>query len=271
MQVPMPGASSLRRILLAVDPAKRSPHALAWTSLLARRSGAVVDVLAVQPSPPLSVRVGRGLGSASMALRAFEGDDARAGHALGSLASSFPGRRFMPHLLHGDVAASILLLDRRLRPDLVVVGAPDERARAGVADDVKQHALADVLVAKSAPEPALGVVAGTDGSENAGRAVARAAQVSALLGSTLDVLEARPSPGRGKEGDGSRPQGGFQVLAVHHAVVHAPPLAALLDASVRSTLVVVGMRGAGPLGGHMLGRVSEPLSRQAPSSVLIVR
>lgn len=269
MQSSMPGMPALRRILLAVDPAMPSPHALAWASLLARRSGAVVDVLSVQPNPPLALRVGRGLESASKALRAFEGDDAHAGHIVGSLAAAFPGRQFLPHLLHGDVAESILLLDRRLRPDLIVVGEPRDRVRRSVADDVQQHALADVLVAKAPPQSELAVVAGTDGSPNAARATARASQVAILLGSALEVLEARPSRGREAEGGGSGQ--GPQGLAVQHAVVHAPPLAALLDAAFRSTLVVVGMRGDGPLGGHMLGRVSEPLSRQAASSVLVVR
>ena len=266
MQRPTPGSPALRRILLAVDPAMPSPHALAWAALLARRTGAMVDALAVQPNPPLAIRVGRGLESASMALRAFEGEDTRAGHALASLAATFPGRKFLPHLLHGDVAESILLLDRRLRPDLVVVGAPGSRRGDTVADDVKRHALADVLVAKAAPEPALGIVAGTDGSGNAARAVARASQLAALLGSPLEVVEARPNVPKIPPSplDDAAPE-------ARVSIVRAPPLAALLDATIRSTLVVVGMRGAGPLGGHMLGRVSEPLSREAATSVLVVR
>jgi nucleotide-binding universal stress UspA family protein len=264
MHLPAPSSPALRRILLAVDAAHPSPHALAWAGLLARRTGAVVDALGVQPNPPLAVRVGRGLESASMALRAFEGEDARAGHALASLAAAFPGVRFLPHLLHGDIAEAILLLDRRLRPDLVVVGAPGPRGDT-VADDVKRHALADVLVARAPPEPALGIVAGTDGSASAVRAVARASKMAGLLGSPLQVVEARPGT------DATPPRRDDAAPEPRVSVVRAPPLAALLDASAHATLVVVGMRGAGPLGGRMLGRVSEPLSRQAASSVLVVR
>lgn len=52
--------------------------------------------------------------------------------------------------------------------------------------------------------------------------------------------------------------------------VHAPPTQALIEASKRADLIVVGHRGRGPLRG-LLGAVAEVCVRQASCPVLVAR
>jgi len=55
-----------------------------------------------------------------------------------------------------------------------------------------------------------------------------------------------------------------------HAV-HAPPAQALIQASERADILVVGHRGRGGVAGLLLGSVAEQCVRQAHCPVLVVR
>jgi nucleotide-binding universal stress UspA family protein len=140
------------------------------------------------------------------------------------------------------------------------------------------------------------IAVGTDGSDSAGRAVGRAADLAASSGATLLIVCAyRPesrdtvheasealgddafnvvgsSPARetlAKAEDGARRAG---VSSVETVAVEGDPVETLIDvvSSREADVVVVGTRGLNSLTGRLLGSVPSGVSRRAPVDVLIV-
>ena len=118
------------------------------------------------------------------------------------------------------------------------------------------------------------ILVGTDGSDTAAKAVARAVDLAATTGATLTIMTA----GRGEKG-----QAVVDAAAADHAdsgveidtlVVDAEPVSALIDAAKAEgyDLVVVGNKGmTGPTRFFRVGAVPNKLSHHLPSSMLIVR
>ena len=139
-----------------------------------------------------------------------------------------------------------------------------------------------------------GVVVGVDGSESSVHALHCAADEAYCHGSVLHVLRAwsvrtvpRPSdcpPGavptlveyekeaqRRTEEFISSELGDSPKCKVQVHLVHAPPAQALVQASERADVLVVGHRGRGGFAGLLLGSVAEQCVRQAHCPVLVVR
>jgi nucleotide-binding universal stress UspA family protein len=137
------------------------------------------------------------------------------------------------------------------------------------------------------------IVVGTDGTETADRAVARAAELAALTGAQLHVVSAyRPAPVR--VGDGSVAEGpefrvgsDFGADAVLQRTVaklrgdgisvdeHAPkgdPADGVVAVAARENadLIVIGSKGMQGKR-RLLGSVPNKVSHQAPCDVLIVK
>lgn len=144
-----------------------------------------------------------------------------------------------------------------------------------------------------------GVVVGDDGSTCGAAAVREGALEAALRGEVLHVIRAwtitsavRPSEvprgivptvaefetatreaeeQRVRELVASLPEdAGAGVLPLVH-VVHGPATQALIRASQRASLLVVGTRGLGGFSHLLMGSVAEQCSRHAACSVLVVR
>ena len=139
-----------------------------------------------------------------------------------------------------------------------------------------------------------GVVVGEDGSVPSRRAVVWAAQDAGRRGVTLHVLQAwsmtsAPRPASWAPGyvpalpdweaavvekldarctDLLADTAGV-VVEVH--AVHGRPAQALIEASRRADLVVVGTRGRGGFAGLVLGSVAEQVVRHAYCPVTVVR
>jgi len=140
-----------------------------------------------------------------------------------------------------------------------------------------------------------GVAVGVDGSESSSHALQRAAIEASCHGWVLHVVRAwsvrtvpRPSdcpPGavptlqefekeaqrRTEEFVRAKLGGAKTPFTVEVHVVHAPPAQALIHASERADLLVVGHRGRGGVAGLLLGSVAEDCVRQAHCPVLVVR
>lgn len=140
------------------------------------------------------------------------------------------------------------------------------------------------------------VVVGTDGSESAGRAVGRAAEVAAASGASLLIVcayhpEGRETVHEAEEAMGedafnvvgsspalatlSRAQDSIRevgVSSVETVAVEGDPVESLVDVaqSRDADLVVTGNRGLGTLTGRLLGSVPSGVSRRSPVDVLIV-
>ena len=118
------------------------------------------------------------------------------------------------------------------------------------------------------------IIVGTDGSETAGRAVARAVSVAATCGARLTIMTAaKPAKGQ-RVVDAARAAHKTSGVEIDTAVVDDDPVSAIID-TARSggyDLVVVGNKGMTGVSRYFrLGGVPNKLSHHLPSSLLIVR
>ncbi len=138
-----------------------------------------------------------------------------------------------------------------------------------------------------------GVVVGDDGSDTAAEAVVEAAGEAVRRGVRLHVLRAWTITHAVRPADvpqgivpsiaefeaathaaeerrvGELLTGSTAEVSVH--VCHAAPAKALITASEKAELVVVGSRGRGGFRSLLLGSVAEQVIRHASCSVLLVR
>jgi nucleotide-binding universal stress UspA family protein len=189
------------------------------------------------------------------------------------------------------------LIERSAGAELLVVGARGLGGfRSLLLGSVSQHCLhhapCPVAVVRTSAAGARArerVVVGVDGSADAARALAWAAEEARLRGAELVVVHAYLPPYAGDfaiawdPGDeeehaqvllddalaavdtGSLPVPVEPVLAYDRA---AP---ALLDAAEQADLVVVGSRGRGGFAGLLLGSVSHQVTHHAPCPVVVLR
>ena len=142
------------------------------------------------------------------------------------------------------------------------------------------------------------IVVGTDGSESAGIAVRRAAELAALTGATLHIVSAYHAVSVGSVAMAATAGATFDVDEVNRSVaaqseqvcehaatevrrhgvkleVHAVPgepadaLVAVAN-DVRADVVVVGSRGMSGARRFVLGSVPNKVSHHCPCSLLIV-
>lgn len=118
------------------------------------------------------------------------------------------------------------------------------------------------------------ILVGTDGSETAARAVARAVEVASTTGAALTIITAGPV---------DKGQAVVQAAAAEHAgrgvaidtkVVDSDPVSTLIDEARDGgyDLVVVGNKGmTGMSRFFRLGSVPNKLSHHLPCSLLIVK
>jgi nucleotide-binding universal stress UspA family protein len=118
------------------------------------------------------------------------------------------------------------------------------------------------------------ILVGTDGSDTAARAVARAVEVARTTGARLTIITA---------GRGSKGQQVVDQAAAEHAgagvdidtrVVDDDPVSALIDTAESGgyDLVVVGNKGmTGVSRFFQVGAVPNKLSHHLPTSLLVVR
>ena len=118
------------------------------------------------------------------------------------------------------------------------------------------------------------ILVGTDGSETAARAVARAVEVAATLGATVTIATAAGSQSRGQavveEAAAAHRRSGVQIST---AVLPGDPASALVEEAERGRydLLVVGNKGMTGARRFLLGSVPNKVSHNVPTSLLIVR
>ena len=161
-----------------------------------------------------------------------------------------------------------------------------------IAVQLAAHAPCPVLVVRGATHPDGAVVVGVDAAGHADLALGVAVEEAALRGVPLRALSAWRhrlpvrTPAATVEAGGTdlaRAHAArlvealgpwrrrFPKVAVEAAAVHARPAAALVEASERAQLLVVGARGRGGFTGLLLGSVSQAVLHHAACPVLVVR
>jgi nucleotide-binding universal stress UspA family protein len=168
------------------------------------------------------------------------------------------------------------------------IGAQLARAlRAAAAGSlVPGKALAErvAVAVESSPPPPVGplrpirtIVVGTDGSETAGKALAGALGLAAVLGAALHVVSAygalqTPADAEAVLGAATRAAAADGLEAVTHARRDDPAEALIAVAEEQhADLLVVGSKGMRRVSRFLLGSVPNKVSHHAPCSVLIVR
>jgi nucleotide-binding universal stress UspA family protein len=119
---------------------------------------------------------------------------------------------------------------------------------------------------------------GTDGSERAWRAIARAAQLAAACDATLHVIHAYQGTRESIEARGravierSEPQLAAIGARVQSYALQGDPADVMIEwaQSNRADLVVVGNKGMGGRRGRLLGSVPNAVAHEAPCAVMIV-
>jgi nucleotide-binding universal stress UspA family protein len=198
-------------------------------------------------------------------------------------------------LVTGETAAVLVAASRTA--ELVVVG---DRGLGGftgllagaVAVQLAAHADCPVLVARGRPHAGAPVLLGVDGSPASDSAVGFAFDAAALRGVPLIAVHAWTHPVSTGPGDvlplvydaASAEADEARLLAealagwhtkypdvvVRRELTHAGPRKALIEATHRAQLVVVGTRGRGGFAGLLLGSVSQAVLHHAACPVAVV-
>ncbi|MFB4278974.1 universal stress protein [Nonomuraea sp. MTCD27] len=194
-------------------------------------------------------------------------------------------------LLPGDPRSALVKASEGA--ELLVVGSRGIGGVRGllvgsVAYGVSAHARTNVVLIHGRPDTPRGeIVAGTDGSPGAGRALEFAFHEAELRGARLHAVQAWAWPhvsgfepaDRESEQDTLRRlkesltahrerHPGVDVVA---EVVHGHPMEVLKEAASGADLLVVGSRGHGQLAGMLIGSISQALLHHAPCPLAVVR
>ncbi len=205
-----------------------------------------------------------------------------------------PGVEVTTELVYG-VPAPVLRQEAEHSSELVV-GSRGRGGFAGmllgsVSSHVAGHVHAPVVVVRPAPATAYGeIVVGVSESEECDPALAYAFEEAKLRGARLrgicawelpvhilgpevvyDVEEIQHAFRQAATDKLGELEERFPEVEVTLDVVRGHPVAALVDASEKADLIVVGSRGRGAIGAAVLGSVSRAILHHARCPVAVVR
>ena len=282
------------RIVVGYDGSESAEHAAAWAAAEAHSRGRGL-VLAHAVLPPVTTG-GLGVGLPP-SLDLLEQLETQAKTQLESVAAGYPSIDCTCVVAVG--APSAVLLEASESAELVVIGSRGRGGFAGlllgsVGAQVAAHAECPVVVIRNvAAEGAAGVVVGIDGSPAAEAALAFAFDVASRRGWPVIAVHAWdvpaydllivpngpvPVPLSDVADDEIRLTAevlaGFREdypdVEVEEQLVRSPAVKALVKASSKAALVVVGTHGHGPTMGALLGSVSNGLLHKAKVPVVVV-
>ena len=187
---------------------------------------------------------------------------------------------------HG-MSPGALLVDESTGADLLVIGQHHGGPLGSLSDALAAHARCPVLVVRTGGQPDGPIVLGVDGSEIGERAMEFAFEEAQLLGATIEAVHtyqpwsyADMPPAR-TQGDEEEERllaeslagwsGKYPDVRVEKVLRRDRAATALVEASSRARLVVVGSRGRGGFSGLLLGSVSRTVLHTAACSVAVVR
>jgi nucleotide-binding universal stress UspA family protein len=286
----------IRPVVVGIDGSVASTRAIdmaAHEALIRHRPLRLVHALAgIKPAPgmPTSPTPDELSGA-----RVRSDADKLVASALSRAARAHPGLVDVS----GEVVAGYAgaaLVNESQRAGLVVVGDRGLGGFAGlllgsVAVQVSAHAACPVLISRGRTGASGDLLLGVDASPAGNAAVGFAFEEASLRGCRVDSLHAWAGP---VDDDGTTPvtydknaarereetllahalagwQQRFPDVPVRQRVVHGRARQALIDASQRSQLIVVGARGRAGLRGLMLGSVSQAVLHHADCPTVVVR
>ncbi|MEU6411686.1 universal stress protein [Microbispora sp. NPDC046933] len=203
-----------------------------------------------------------------------------------------PGLDVTTELVEGR--SGRVLRDQAARAAEVVLGSHGAGGFPGmllgsVGNQVAGHVAVPVVVVRPAPPEAAEIVVGFDCSEASGPALAYAFEEARLRGHpvrvvcaweppvpygpgiTSDLDEMRRAAEDYARGELQPWQGGYADVKTELDMVRAHPVSALLEASSRAVLLVVGSHGRNAFTAAVLGSVSRAVLAHAHCPVAVVR
>jgi nucleotide-binding universal stress UspA family protein len=281
-----------KQIIVGYDGSDYAHAALLWALDEAARSGSAVGLVHADEWPVLAPAASM---VAAPELRpeshATEVIDGTLDRAVAAAKAVQPLVEVTAKTVRAHAAATLIGLSSTAR--LIVLGGHGRSAVAGmfgsVGAAVSAHAHCPVIVVRGeVPAAAAPVVAGVDGSAQASRVLAFAAEMAYTRKAPLRVIRAwppvtglweeTPMVTRTVTDHEREPFDGlvtdvrdtFPDLTIQTEAVVAHPAAALTRAGSGAQLLVVGSRGHGAVTGLLLGSVSQHLLRQSPCPVAVV-
>lgn len=274
------------RIVVGYDGSHEGDLALAWAREIGRNRGAKVVVVSVYSPPAADLRTASGFAFYPGYAAALEEVQERLRRCAESGAAKVraAGVETESVFASGRPGAEIERVARAHEADLVILGSRGRgrtlRALLGGTTSVLLDRVpASVLVART-PPPARRILAATDGSRAAARAVAWALLHARTAGADVVVQHVLPYP----EGSENVPAPAFlRDVAdrlglqardrVSYRLEAGSPSARIVDLAeeTEAGLVVVGSRGLGRVAGRLLGSVSRRVVSETSASVLVVK
>ncbi len=278
---------AIRRVVVGVDGSDRAQNALDWAGAEAERDGASLLIVGALLYNDLS--------GDTPSERAMK-------HVLEEASERVAARRpklDIKHQLYQGLGAEALI-DASRSADLLVVGSRGFGGfRSLLLGSVGQHCLThascSVVIVRHSGEEASDdawtnprrIVVGVDGSDASTEALRWAAAGARRSGAELHILGSAILPGpsdyllvaaafpdaaREAVSDALREVNTLtNELVVQGEITEEPPAPALVEASRKSDLVVLGSRGLGAFRGLLLGSVSQHVAQHARCSVAVVR
>ena len=287
------------RVVVGTDLSPRAAKAIEWAADHAAQRGETLLILLVLPQVPIPRRshLFEAIASGDFPADLRRRGDARLAELTAGLAVTHPDLVVETAIVDGR--PSEVLAQASRDAEMVVVGARGHhtpvsvRVLGGTADAVTAHAHGPIAVVTDLSEPVAGgpVVVGVDDSAESRAAIAYAADVARETGVGLLAIHAwdigpmisGPEPWPLHIEDTMPTMETFahdvltEVLGEDPGVrikIEAPPQRAsraLVDASARASLLVVGSRGRGGFAGVMLGSTSREVLRDAHCPVVVIR
>lgn len=296
----MPSVTESRPIVVGYDASGPALAALDWAATLAEHEGAPLTVLYAAQQIVYAQDAGYGIWKPAEVLESAR-DVARDG--VQRLAKTHPNLRTEAA---GSLSSATVALDETSTHASMIVVGSHGRGRLGsvmlgsTAYAVSGHARCPVVVVRDGTAPLPGpkrpVVAGSDGSVGAERAVEAAADLATRSGASLVVTTSwmppppdpwdRPPMGyttvatslqdRQERAESinltavARTRDSHPELTVIGRVSEARPEDAVMGADPQAALLVLGSRGHGTLAGAVLGSTARVVLHQSTMPVMIV-
>lgn len=270
----------MRRIVVALDGSPAAEQALRWAILLAKPSGARLELVAVAPRAPGFARHPR----EAQPLAAALAQDAREALAEAEDRVAKEGLASDAVVLEGYPAERLVEHVRARPPDLVVMGSrglSEQRIHllGSVSYNVTAFAPVPVLVARGAPR-LRDVLVPVDASEAAQRAALWARSLAVAHDADVTLLFVIP---QGEDVRFTVTKGAahpflgplaerVQAAGVVPArrVEYGHPAQTIVRLAQEYDLVVLGRVGAAGPVGFALGGVTDKVLHHAPRSILVV-
>jgi nucleotide-binding universal stress UspA family protein len=259
-------------ILAAFEAGSARREAIDFACVAARITGAPLVAITVEHAGPVTAQVGHRIdGMPDSADRAVE-------HLRVELRRRGVQNPDCRMVANRHVGAGLVEAMQELRPRLVVLGSPAEKGAGGkvlgdVVESVIHEAECPVAVVPHgyhAGEGDVRVVGAAFTPTEEGRvALQTGAALARAASAALQVIQARAGSEPGSELHDAL-AGLGEDLQVETEVSDRDPVDALVEASERVDMLVVGSRARGPRRALLLGSVSRSLCERAACPVLVV-